>query len=331
MSTDDVDTMEAAHGLTGPTRTGPLPVRYRIAAITVWAVVFAFWTTTGQFPYRSGLLFVVLGTSALLLTTIGARGWCDSIFRNAAFREASARAAWTTGAAGTVVFFESVLFGPSQGLADAANKLALSFLPSLYGCALATALLAMALRASVTASPSAPPGNRPGSAWDLWLGRTLFALLVAWPLLQGTSNAGSRVAESVAMLHWPAVLVLVGVVAAIRLLGGAAVRERAATAALAGGGTVTALAGLVQALSGIAGADLSTVSSGISFLVTACLATLLGLALVTFPRDDRNGGRAGVDGNLLAARVAWVLFPLVTVALMAITFLMILTPMTRKV
>ncbi len=331
MSTDDVDVVETERGRASATHAGALPVRHRVAAIAAWVLVFALWTTTRHFPYLSGLLFVLLGASALLLTTIGARGWCDSILRTPAFREAAARAAWTTGAAGTIVFFEGVLLGPSQGLGDAANRLALSFLPSFCGCALATALLALALRASASVGPSAPRDNLRGSAWDLWLGRLLFALLVAWPLLQAATNAGSRVAESVGIVHWPAVLVLVGVVAVIRLSGGAAVRERAATAALAAGGTVTALAGLVQALSGIAGANLAAVSAGIGFLVTACLATLLGLALVTFPRDDRNGGRARGEGNLLAARVAWVLFPLVTVALMAIAFLMILTPMTRNV
>jgi hypothetical protein len=327
MSTDDVDTVETTQGTMGAIPVGALPVRYRVAAIGAWALVFALWTTTRHFPYLSGLLFVLLGASALLLTTIGARGWCGSILRTAPFGEAAARAAWTTGAAGTIVFFENVLLSRSQGLADAANRLALSFLPSVYGCALATALLALTLRASAADGPAPLRGNLAGSAWDLWLGRTFFASLVAWPLLQAASNGGARVAESVGMLHWPAVLVLLGVVVAIRLLGGAAVRERAATAALAGGGTVTALAGLVQALSGIAGANLAAVSAGISFLVTACLATLLGLALVTFPHDDRIAD----DGRLLAARVAWVLFPLVTVALMAITFLMILTPMTRKV
>jgi len=130
------------------------------------------------------------------------------------------------------------------------------------------------------------------------------------------------------MLHWPAVLVLLGVVAALSLLGGASLRERAASTAVAGAGTLTSLSGLVQALVGVARADLAAVVAGMSFLVTACFITLLALALVTYPRDDRRIG--DVHGGSLGARVSWVLFPLLTFVLLAITFLMILTPMTRK-
>jgi len=330
MGNDDLATEGAPGGTGTTTHTGRSPARYRVATVALWVLVFVLWTTTRSLPYLSGFLFVVLGASALLVTTVATVGWRATMFRTATFREAAARAAWTTGALGTVVFFECVLFGPSEGLAAGANRLASSFVSSLYGCGLAAGLLAWMLRAMPT-DGRVPRTSFAGSAWDLWLGRTLFAVLVAWPLLYARwSVVGPRLVDSMRMLHWPAVLVLIGLVAAIHLIGGAQVRERAGSAALAGAGTLTALAGLVQALLGIAGADITTISAGIGFLVTACFTTLIGLALITFPRDDRSRQRDMANGAALATRIAWVLFPLVTVGLMAITFIMILTPMQRR-
>jgi uncharacterized integral membrane protein len=204
-----------------------------------------------------------------------------------------------------------------------------SFVPSLCGCILAAGLLASMVRAAPGHQQALAPDSRAALAWDAWLGRTLFVILVAWPLLQARlSVEGPRLVDSIGLLHWPAVLVLVGAVAALRLIGGSSLRERAASAALAGAGTLTALFGLVQALLGIARAEIAAVVAGIGFMITACFATLLALALFTFPQDDRH-----VDGAPrapLTARLAWVLFPLLTVGLMAVTFLIILTPMTRK-
>jgi hypothetical protein len=331
MGSDDAAVVETGRGAAGSPHTGQSPVRRRVAVGALWALVFVVWTATRQVPYLSGLLFVLLGASALLLTTVAAAGWRATVFRTTVFWEAAARGAWTSGALGTIVFFESVMLGPSEGLAAGATRLAQSFVPFVCGCVLAMGLLARMMRAAPGGSVSPLRERLAGSAWDLWFGRTLFAVLVVWPLLQARwSGVGSRLADSVRVMDWPALLVLFGAVAAIRLIGGQAVRERAASASLTGAGTFTALAGLVQALLGIAGADIATVAAGMSFLLTACFTTLLGLALVTFPQDDRRGMRDATSGTALATRVSWVLFPLLTAGLLAITFLMILTPMTRR-
>ncbi len=324
-------TLQAGQGETGQSADARRSVRHRAVTVVLWAAVFTLWAGTRQVPYLTALLFVLLGASALLMTTCAGVGWNATTLRTAFFREAAARAAWTTGAVGTIVFFESVLFGPSEGLAVGAARLALSFVPAICGCALATGLLAWALRA-VPDVRTARRGRLPGSAWDLWLGRTLFAVLVGWPLVQARwSAAVPRLVDSVWMLHWPAVLVLLGTFVGIGLIGGARAREDAASVALAGAGTVTALTGLFQALLGVARADIVMVSGGISFLVTACFTTLLGLALVTFPGDDRREHLDVPSGIPVATRIAWVLFPLATVGLMAISYILILTPMTRRI
>ena len=329
MGSDDVVTVGPAPAPARASGTRRSPLLYRIAAVAVWAPVFALWTTTGPLPYVRGLLFVLLGACALVLTTVAAHGWDVAAFRAMPSWEAAARAAWTTGALGTVVFFESTLVGPSEGLAATATGLALSFVPSLAGLVLAAGLLARMMRVTPGDRSATLRKRLPGSAWDLWIGRALFAALVTWPILQArVTAAGPGIADSVWMLHWPAVLVLLGVVVALGLLGGAPLRERAASAALAGAGTLTALSGLVQALLGVARADIAAVSAGMSFLVTAVFTTLLGLALVTYPRDDRRA--AEPNRAPFAARIAWVLFPLLTIGLMAVMFLMTLTPMTRR-
>jgi hypothetical protein len=312
-----------------------------VVSIVLWASVFALWTATRHLPYVSALLFVLLGVSALLLTTFAASALRTALLRAALFWETAARAAWTTGVLGTVVFFVSVLSGPSEGLEVAATNLALSFVPSVYGFALAVGFLALAFRTATTGDPTPPAvaieGASPGregrrdSALDPWLGRALFAVLVAWPFVQARLAAtDSRLAASIWMFYWPAVLVLLGTVLAIRLIGGVKLRERASSVALAGAGALCALAGLVRALLGMAAQDIAGVSSGISFLVTTCFTTLVGLAIVTFSADDRNRLRHEMNGAVVAARIAWVVFPLVTVGLMVIVLIMIVTPMTRR-
>jgi len=133
------------------------------------------------------------------------------------------------------------------------------------------------------------------------------------------------------VIYWPAVLVLLGTVLAMRLIAGANLREHGASVALAGAGTLGALAGLVRALLGMAAQDIAGVSAGISFLVTVCFTTLLGLALVTFSSDDRSRLHRGANGFVVGARIAWVVFPMLTVGLMVVVLIMILTPMTRRI
>jgi len=342
MNRDDTVTAETrrSEGRTSP-RVESAVLR-RVVSIVVWVFVFGLWTATRHLPYVSALLFVLLGVFALLLTTFSVSALHATILRAAVFWETAARAAWATGVLGTVVFFVSVLSGPSEGLEVAATNLALSFVPSVYGFALAAGFLARAFRMAtadgstpqVVAIDGASPGReaRMDSALDRWLGRVLFAVLVAWPLVQARLAATDpRLAASIWMFYWPAVLVLLGTVLAIRLIGGAKLRERAASVAWVGAGVLCALAGLARALLGMAAQDIAGVSSGISFLVTTCFTTLVGLALVTFSMDDRSRLRHEMNGAVLAARIAWVVFPLVTVGLMVIVFIMILTPMTRRV
>ncbi len=329
MNSSDLAASSAGRRPAGSVRASGSPVRFRVATLVLWALVFAAWTATGREPYLHSLLFVALGTSALLLTTVAAGGWRVAVFRTMAGWEAAARAAWTTGTLGTVVFFECGLLGPSEGLAATASRLAQSFVPPLFGGVLAGGFLALMVRAQPGDQALPSRDTDSGSAWDLWLGRILFVVLLAWPFVQARLRAvGPRLADSVWLLHWPAVLVLIGTVAVISLLGGASLRERAASAALAGAGTLTSLLGLAQAMLGMARADIGAVSAGLSFVATSCLATLLALALITYPHDDRSVLKA--RGTPLAARTAWVLFPLLTIGLMAITFIVILTPMTRR-
>ncbi len=335
MNRDDTVTAETGQGEGGAGQRVESAVLRRVISIVLWASVFALWTATRRLPYVSALLFMFLGVSALLLTTFAASALRTALPRAALFWETAARAAWATGVLGTVVFFVSVLSGPSEGLEVAATNLALSFVPSAYGFALAVGFLALAFRMATAGGPTPPasPGRegRMDSALDRWLGRALFAVLVAWPLVQARLTVtDSRLVASIWMFYWPAVLVLPGTVLALGLIGGVKLRERASSVALAGAGALCALAGLVRALLGMAGQDIAGVSSGISFLVTTCFATLVGLTLVTFAADDRNRSRHGMNGAVVAARIAWVVFPLVTVGLMVIVFIMILTPMTKR-
>lgn len=287
--------------------------------------------------FLTRLLFVLLGASALMLTTLPDARQRVPVSRHSVLWEIGARASWTTGVVGTLVFFMSVFWGPSTGLAEAARGMALSFVPSVCGAALALGMAALAFRAAgENEGPRVEASTRPAdgvfgrASVERWLGRALFAGVVAWPLLKvRLAAAGSPLESPISFLHWPAMLVLAGVVLAVQLLGGPRLWGRSATVVVAAAGTLTALVGLVRALLGLAGRDVAEVATGISFALTACFTALLGLALVTFPLDDRRRAQGEADGRVPAERVAWVVFPLFTLVLLAIALVLILTPMVR--
>ena len=94
MGSDEFVTTGDRHAAAQSPGPSASPARYRVATIAVWAAVFAVWTATRPWPYLHALLFVLLGTCALLLTSAGVRGWQIAGFRTMPDWEAAARAAW---------------------------------------------------------------------------------------------------------------------------------------------------------------------------------------------------------------------------------------------
>jgi len=131
------------------------------------------------------------------------------------------------------------------------------------------------------------------------------------------------------MLHWPAILVVLGGTIALALFMGAGAGARALTLGFAMTGLIGLLTGLIQALFGFVHTNIQEIAAAAAFLISASLFALLGLVVIAAPLEDREvmEGRRERPGGL--SRMFWIVFPLLTFIFLLLTFIMVITPMKK--
>jgi hypothetical protein len=253
--------------------------------------------------------------------------------RSARVWKAAARNAWVLGAIGATTAFVAHLCSFAEldefvvGLGDVAVSLT-------CGLGLAALCSIPALRLSQrlgeTELPArTPPSLEPEAAftWERLPAYGLLAVLVTWPLL--SSEPSAHFQPVAWLLHWPAILAVAGGGLVLALYLGFPRNREALTLGLASAGALGALLGLTQALRGITHGSIESVTAGMTFLISACFASLVGLAAFGLPMQDRARGLQE-EAPSVASRVAWYGIPFVAMACLAITTLLVLTPMKRK-
>lgn len=325
--------------------------RGRAVLVTLWAALLALSLAFASRPEIGGLVFVVLGATALTLAAFTTADGADALrlarpsaalpsAPAALFWEAFARNCWLSGVLGSLLYFVLALCDPSTSISEVATRMALAFVPAVYGLGLAllSVVPAVKLRYVLPGQPSAAGDERPGEdetaggrglAGEQLLGYVLFAVLLAatvgWryvPLREPRFTVWSWLAS------WPAVVVVLLALFAAAAVGAPA-RGRVWTPAFAAGGLLGSLAGLVQVMVGFAARSLSELTSGIAFVVSSCFIALLGIAAVAAPREDR-AARADACEHPWLFRAIWALFPAVALILLVITFVLVITPMTAQ-
>ena len=204
------------------------------------------------------------------------------------------------------------------------------FGPFVAGLGLAIVCALPASRGQVGAESVSSPAvaeSAAGTVSPSWLsvetvlGWLVLALLVARVVLVAGDRPGFRASEW--LLHVPALLTVAAGAIAFSLYRGEIRDAASVTLALGGAGGAAALLGLLRALAGFASSRIEAVAGGLVFAFSACVATLLGLAVLGLPREDRALGQA--PGS--PARLVWYGFPLLTILIVAIAWLMVATPM----
>jgi len=291
-------------------------------------------------PSHAGFLVLAIGEIALALVAFAPRE-IGAAFAQAfrrplrdgqewlarQFWESAARNACVLGALGAFVGLV-VLFSTTEGLRDVDRALGERLLGPWLGGILLAALLAIpALRASTAAADGAfvrQPAAPPVQSLSVGLGYALFAAMLAFLLLAPGTRPGFE--PSAWLLRGPAWLAVAGGALAIVLYLGDRRRGRSATLALAVAGLVAAVLGLLQALHGFALSRITSVAAGITFLLSACVATLVGLGAVALPLEDRE---RRLDGTA-PFRLVWYGLPIVTMLLLAAAVALTLTPMAQR-
>lgn len=322
-------------------------LRWMVAAAFIVAVaasgLFAGMTN------RAGLFFLLLGTSASILmgfsrTEIAAAfrhgagrpGEPEDLKRSAIFWESAARNAWILGVLGSVLNFTLVLGGGSEGIADISDRMIQSFVVTLYGLILAVVFMVPAMKLSGRAGKaglSAEPekSGRRSLVFERVTGYALFAVvfgLVVFSLIKNFPPGGPLPATRY-MLHPPAALVVFGGAIALALFLGTGAGARALTFGFGMTGLVALLMGLIQAMFGFVHTSISEVATAIAFIISSSLYTLLGLALIAAPIEDRTMMKdpRGNPGRI--SRMLWVLYPLLAFFFLILTWIMVIIPMRR--
>jgi hypothetical protein len=298
---------------------------------------------------KAGLLYLVVGSVAAALMgftgreiatafrlAAGRSGPEDDRRKSAYFWEAAARNAWMLGALGSALNFTIALGSDSGDLAGIAGRMIQSLVVVLYGLVLAVVCLIPAMKladGSRAGGAAASPAGRAGRAAvsGRILGYVLFAATIALTILflmGGQPRSGPLPLNKV-LLHGPAILVVFGGTIALALFAGRGVGARALTLGFAMTGIIALLMGLIQALFGFAHTNIEEISSAVAFIITAAAFALLGLVAIAAPLEDREvmGGRRDKAGPF--SRLFWVVFPLLTFICLVLTFIMVVTPMTK--
>jgi hypothetical protein len=335
---------------------GRAAFRWLFAAAFIFAVI-----ASGLFSglmNRAGLFYLVFVSIAAALMgftgreigtafrqAAGAAGTEESRRKSAHFWEAAARNAWVLGALGSALNFTIALGRESGSIAEVGNRMIQSFVVTLYGLVLAVVCLVPAMKLSGKAEdarfcgearPAAEAG-RPSRVtsrnvtFDRVIGYVLFSavlVLTVLFLVKGEPQGGPMPIGKV-LLHWPAILVVLGGAIALALFMGTGAGARAWTLGFAMTGLTGLLMGLIQALFGFVHASITEVSSAGAFIISACTFSLIGLVAIAAPLEDREvmEGRREKPGSL--SRLFWVVFPFLTFIFLVLTFIMVVTPMTK--
>lgn len=336
-------------------------IRWLFAAAFVFAVA-ASGLFTGLMN-RAGLFYLLFGSVAAAFMGFTG-GEIVAAFRQAAgrpaaeedrrksayFWEAAARNAWILGGLGSALNFIIALSRESGGIVDVSGRMIQSLIIMLYGLVLAVICLVPAMKLAGPAdnrtrdrssaggrqaseggpASQARPHGRPISA-DRIVGYVLFAAVLVLTIvfiLKGQPPEGSLPIGKL-LLHGPAYLVVIGGAVALALFAGAAYGARAWTLGFAMTGLIGLLMGLIQALFGFVHRDVGEIASAVAFIISTASLTLLGLIAVAAPLEDREVMDGRREGPAPLSRFFWVLLPLLSFIFLILTFIMVVTPMTK--
>jgi len=328
-----------------------------LARILVVAVLAAAVVLSGKFTgfiYVRGLFFVLAASVTLALASFsipeigaafrhaaGVPGEPEAVRKSLAFWEAAARNAWMSGVMGTILNFIVALCTLSGGIADVATRMASSFLATVYGmilaviCAVPAWKLGEILRLKPAGNvPNSEARSEPAGAKSLRfenvLGYLFFLIVVAWTTFKPVLGmAYLNFSPFDWVIYWPALLVVVGGTIALVLFVGGAAAGRMLTPAFAITGLVGSLLGFIQALLGMAGKVISTVSAGITFVIASSFIAMLGMMLVGAPLEDRLVKRGRMDKPSGLSRAAVYGFPLLALIFLVVALLLVITPIKK--
>jgi hypothetical protein len=160
------------------------------------------------------------------------------------------------------------------------------------------------------------------------IGYVLFLALIIGTLIRAEMNATEPIFTPWGWVtYWPSLLVVLGGTTALVLFVGNGAGGHTFTFGFSVTGLLGSLMGFIQVLLGFAAASIEVVTIAMTFVLSSCLYALLGMMLVGAPLEDRALKRSPSARYSIISRVAWYVYPLLTLIFIVITFILVLTPM----
>jgi len=307
-----------------------------------------------RFMDAPGLAFVLLGGAAMILMSFSASeigaafkhaagrpGEREELQKSSYFWESAARNAVMLGVLGTVTSFIIRLCAFQGVTASLFSELGVSFLTTLYGVILGAVCAVPALK--ITKELNRQPlqevrevleksGEKAVKTlrYENIIGYVLFIAVIGWTII-APSAAGSSIPFSPLemLIHWPALLVVAGGTIALVMFVGDAAAGRSFTLSFALTGLIGSLMGFVQVLHSLSSQSIKGVASAVAFIISSCFVALVGMMLVGIPLEDRTVKAGRNHKELALSRIAWYVFPLVTLILLIFVFVLVITPIKK--
>ncbi|MFB0566939.1 MAG: MotA/TolQ/ExbB proton channel family protein [Candidatus Aminicenantaceae bacterium] len=328
-------------------------VRILIVAALVAAVILSGRFT--DFLSGPGLVFVLLGGVALALMGFsaseikaafkhasGRTGTYPELQKSAYFWETCTRNVWTLGVLGSVISFIIALGISEGGILGITLRMSKSFLTTVYGMVFGVVCFVPALKLTRevnklqhTEVPEAEEG-RPESIFknfrfDNIIGYALFIAVVGWVIASSllSKPLDGSLSPSKFFIHWPSLLVVVGGTGVIAIFIGNVASGQSFTLGFALTGIIGILMGFVQVLISMSSRPIKDVASAVAFIISSCFVALLGIMLVGAPLEDHTFKVRKKNKQLTLSRIVWFVFPLVVFFVLALTFVLVITPVKK--
>jgi len=131
-------------------------------------------------------------------------------------------------------------------------------------------------------------------------------------------------------IYTPSLLVVLGGTLALMLFMGGNNPKVTSSTAFAVMGLVGSLMGFIQMLYGMTMSTpqgIGHVAGALAFVLFSCFTTLLGMAIIGAPLEDRAIRTGQVDAPSAFSRVSWYVFPLLSLIFLVLVFNTIILPL----
>ncbi|NOR54542.1 MAG: hypothetical protein GQ536_10740 [Candidatus Aminicenantes bacterium] len=322
-------------------------------AILVIAVML-----TGRFSdfiYGYGLIIVLVGGVAMALMSFstseigaafkhaaGVPGVGEDIQKSALFWESASRNFWMLGILGSLINFVIALSTSEGGLAGIASRAASTFICVVYGMIMGVIcfvpgwkLREKLQRETFEEVPETheKPRQRVTAALkpENIIGYILFISVTSWAIVvPSLSLQTSRFQPWDLIIYWPSILVVLGGTMALVLFVGNSASGRSFTLGFFVTGLIGSLMGFIQVLLGFASGGIDEIAAAVTFIISSCFVSWLGMMLVGAPLEDRMVKAGKINKHSLSSRFAWYVYPLVILIFLIMTFVVVVTPIVKK-